>query len=89
MKKYGNNESWSKLYTIPNPQDQDLFADTALYISEDDQLLLQCYEISDECIDDIKLVVYDSKTGTLNILVFQENYEHTNATVFIESLISP
>jgi len=89
MKEYGNQESWTKLYTIPNLQDLDLEASRALYISEDDQLLVQCHEYGGECDDDTKLVVYDSKTGTLNIPEFQTNYEHTYAKVYIESLISP
>ena len=37
----------------------------------------------------IKLVVYDSKTGTLNTPEFPNNYEHIDAIVYIESLISP
>ncbi|AES68633.1 putative F-box domain-containing protein [Medicago truncatula] len=88
MKEYGNQESWTKLYTIPNLQDQDLEADRALYISEDDQLLVQCHQDWAEC-DDMKLVVYDSKAGTLNFPVFRNNYKHTHAEVYIESLISP
>jgi len=86
MKEYGNKESWTKFYTIPNLHDQDLEPDTALYISEDDQLLVECYEVQT---GNMKLVVYDSKTGTSNIPEFQNNYRHTNAKVYIESLISP
>jgi len=89
MKEYGNKESWTKLYTIPNMQDRGLEAYSALYISEDDQLLVQCYELEDEREDDMKLVVYDSKTGTSNIPEFQNNYEQMCANVYIESLISP
>jgi hypothetical protein len=99
MKEYGNQESWTICYTIPVEllytdclQDQDLLANTALYISEDDQLLVKCEQFDnnhDKILDDIKLVVYDSKTGTLNITEFQNNYEHTDAVVYIESLISP
>jgi F-box interacting protein len=97
MKEYGNEESWTNLYTIPNEllyikslQDQHLVADAALYVSENDQLLVQCYELDDmQRRDNMKLVVYDSKTGTLNIPEFQNNYEHTDAIVYIESLISP
>jgi hypothetical protein len=88
MKECGNQESWTKLYTIPNLQDQDLEAYTALYISEDDQLLVQCEKFGSET-RNIKLIVYDSKAGTSNILEFQNNYEPTNAKVYIESLISP
>jgi F-box interacting protein len=86
MKEYGKKESWTKLFTIPNLQDQDLEADTALYISEDDQLLVECYEMSS---GKMKLVVYNSKTGTLNIPEFQNNYDQMFPIVYIESLISP
>jgi len=94
MKEYGNQESWSKLYTIPNLQDWGLDARywDALYISENDQLLVRCYQLDNNhgIAHDIKLVVYDSKTGTLNIPEFQNNYEYKiNAIVYIESLISP
>jgi len=57
MKEYGNQESWTKLYTVPNLQHWGLEVCTALYISKDDQLLMQCEEIES---GDIKLVVYDS-----------------------------
>lgn len=90
MKQYGNQESWTKLYTIPNMQDhRGLEAYCALYISEDDQLLVQCVELEDERENEMKLVVYDSKTGTSNIPEFQNNYEQMYANVYIESLISP
>ncbi|AES68628.1 putative F-box domain, galactose oxidase/kelch, beta-propeller, F-box associated interaction [Medicago truncatula] len=88
MKEYGNQESWTKLYTIPNLQDQNLKASRALYISEDDQLLVECCEIEGET-GYIKLVVYDSKTGTLNIPEFQNKYDLIYSNVYIESLISP
>lgn len=85
MKEYGKKKSWTKLYTIPNLQDWGFEAYTSLYISEDDQLLVQCYEIG----SGMKLVFYDSKTGTLNIPEFQNNYKLTNTKVYIESLVSP
>jgi F-box interacting protein len=92
MKEYGNQESWTKLYTIPNMQDRgiDALYWDALYISENDQLLVKCYQLDiHDMTHDIKLVVYDSKTGTSNIPEFQNNYEYTKAKVYIESLISP
>jgi len=88
MKEYGNKESWTKLYTISNLQDHGLRADTALYISEDDQLLVNCNEARNT-VTYSKFVVYDSKTGTLNILEFQNNYGQLDSSVYIESLISP
>jgi len=86
MKEYGDQESWTKLYVVPDIQDQGLKPFKALYIYEDDQLLLEFYAMEG---GNIKLVVYDSKTGTLNIPEFQNNYEQLCSDVYIESLISP
>jgi F-box interacting protein len=85
MKEYGNQESWTKLCSVPKDH-HGFEASAAVYISEDDQLLLQCYEFES---GEEKLVVYDTKTGTFNILEFQNNYEHISQNVYIESLISP
>ncbi|RHN65491.1 putative F-box domain-containing protein [Medicago truncatula] len=84
--EYGNQESWTKLCSVPDMHDHGFQASAAVYISEDDQLLLQCYEFDS---GEEKLVVYDSKTGIFNILEFQNNYEHISQKVYIESLISP
>jgi len=84
MTEYGNQESWTKLYTIPSLQDQHFVSATALYISEDDQLLVRCYAY-----EVVKLVVYDSKTSTLDILEFLNDFVYNNAIVYIESLVSP
>jgi F-box interacting protein len=86
MKEYGNQESWNKLYIVPDIQDQGLKPFKALYIFDDDKLLLEFYALQG---GNIKLVVYDSKTGTLNIPEFQNNYEQLYSDVYIESLISP
>ncbi|AES69461.1 putative F-box domain, galactose oxidase/kelch, beta-propeller, F-box associated interaction [Medicago truncatula] len=86
MNEYGNQESWTKLYSVPNMQDHGLEAYTVLYSSEDDQLLLEFNEMRS---DKVKLVVYDSKTGTLNIPEFQNNYDQICQNFYIESLISP
>jgi hypothetical protein len=83
---YGNQESWNKLYIVPDIQDQGLKPFKALYIFDDDKLLLEFYALQG---GNIKLVVYDSKTGTLNIPEFQNNYEQLYSDVYIESLISP
>jgi hypothetical protein len=62
----------------------------ALYISENDQLLVKCYQLDiHDMTHDIKLVVYDSKTDTWNIPEFQNNYVYKKAILYIESLISP
>jgi len=50
--------------------------------------LVECCELEVEA-GYIKLVVYDSKTGTLNIPESQNNYELKYSNVYIESLISP
>jgi F-box interacting protein len=86
MKEYGDQESWTKLYIVPDIQDHGLKPFGPLYIYEDDQLLLEFYAMEG---GNIKLVVYDSKTGTLNIPEFQNNYEQIGSNVYIESLISP
>jgi len=86
MKEYGDQESWTKLYIVPDIQDHGLKPFGPLYIYEDDQLLLEFYAMEG---GNIKLVVYDSKTGTLNIPEFQNNYEQIGSDVYIESLISP
>ncbi|KEH32806.1 putative F-box domain, galactose oxidase/kelch, beta-propeller, F-box associated interaction [Medicago truncatula] len=86
MKEYGDQESWTKLYIVPDIQDHGLKPFQPLYIYEDDQLLLRFYAMEG---GNIKLVVYDSKTGTLNIPEFQNNYEQIGSDVYIESLISP
>jgi F-box interacting protein len=87
MNEYGNKESWTKLYSVPNMQDRGFNAYNALYISEDDQMLLECCEMGSY--NNRKLVVYDSKTGTSNIPEFQNNYKRTYPHVYIESWISP
>jgi F-box interacting protein len=86
MKEYGDQESWTKLYIVPDIPDQGLKPFKALYIFEDDQLLVEFYAMEG---GNSKLVVYDSKTGTLNIPEFQNNYEQICTNVYIESLISP
>jgi F-box interacting protein len=87
-KEYGNIGTWTKLYSIPHLYDRGLKAFTALYISEDDQLFVKCYNIEGE-VGDVNLVVYDTKIGTSNIPQFPNDYENIHAIVYIESLISP
>jgi len=86
MKEYGNQESWTKVYSVSNMQDRGLKPYTVSYISEDDQLLVGVADMRGR---NRKVVVYDSKTGTLNIPEFQNNYEQIDSNVYIESLISP
>jgi len=85
MKEYGHKESWTKLYSVPKLQARDFVACKALYISEDGQLLVDFYEKGS---GKMKLVVYDSKSGTSAIAEFQNNYSVLNPKVYIESLMS-
>lgn len=94
MTQYGQPGSWTK-YSIPNTMMRkwSLEARYALYLSADDQMLLQCYEMeypNDMSHDmrspnNMKLVVYDFNTGTLNIPEFQK-YDMEHPKVYIESL---
>lgn len=86
MKEYGNQESWTKLYSVPKMQHRRFKAYTISYIYEDDQLLLGIVDMQSS---NTKLAVYDSKTGTLNIPEFEKTYEPIYSNVYIESLISP
>ncbi|XP_058784571.1 F-box/kelch-repeat protein At3g23880-like [Vicia villosa] len=87
MKEYGNNESWTKLYNVRCMKDQVFYSYTkALYISEDDQFLINFYDLRSK---KLKLAIYDSKNciwknpGTHNVK------SSSNVEVYIESLISP
>jgi len=65
MKEYGNKKSWTRLYRIPYMEDRCLCRYTkAIYISEDEQLLMKFKELGSH---KLKLVVYDFKDGTLEI----------------------
>ncbi|KEH32809.1 hypothetical protein MTR_3g006550 [Medicago truncatula] len=87
MNEYGNEESWTKLFHVPKVHNhQGLRAYKALYIFEDEKLLVEFFYV-ETC--DRKLVVYDSKTATFNILEFQNNYAQMNPKVYIESLMLP
>ncbi|RHN75064.1 putative F-box associated interaction domain-containing protein [Medicago truncatula] len=88
MKQYGNKKSWTRLYRVPHMDNRGLLCNytRVLYISEDEILLmdfgkLECYQS--------KLVVYDSKDGTLEIPTIQNIGGWIHPEVYIESLISP
>jgi len=81
MKEYGNKDSWTKLFRFPymggvrsGPYVK------ALYVSEDDQILLQ-YEN--------ELAVFNSKDCTFKTLQIQNNNYWSVLDVCQESLISP
>jgi hypothetical protein len=80
MKEYGNQESWTKLFTVPyerEPTNSHVRA-KAVYILEDGQVLLKFIG------DDLPLILYSPINGTLKSTIFQELPE-----VCVESLISP
>ncbi|KAK7359684.1 hypothetical protein VNO77_01647 [Canavalia gladiata] len=81
MKDYGNRESWTKLFRVPYLGNPDSLPYTkALYISEDDQILLEFQS---------KLVVYNSRDGTFKVPEIQDINGWMVPEVYIESLISP
>ncbi|AES69467.1 putative F-box domain, galactose oxidase/kelch, beta-propeller, F-box associated interaction [Medicago truncatula] len=97
MKRYDNEEPWSKLYRVPYMHDlaqlyhapylHDLDLnpnDDALYITEDDQVLMYYRNLVQ-----LMFTVYDSKSGTFNMSVPQDINGYFNPEVYVESLISP
>jgi len=81
MKEYGNTESWIKLFTISYVKDPRYCSahPKAIYIFEDDQVLLKCVGNFD-----FNYFVYDFRKGTIKPTNFQNILE-----VYVESLISP
>jgi len=82
MKEYGNQESWTKLFTVPYKRDHTnshVRVKKAVYLFDDGQVLLKF-------IGDFgkSLILYDPKRGSLKSTNFQEVPE-----VCVESLISP
>jgi len=86
MKEYGNKDSWTKLYNIPYIDRGSYTYAKVLYISEDDQMLMDVYDLG---INKLKLVVYDSKNGIFYIPEIQNTNCWINPKVYVESLISP
>ncbi|XP_058774301.1 F-box/kelch-repeat protein At3g23880-like [Vicia villosa] len=91
MKEYGNENSWIKLFTVPhtNPWGDDCHYTKVLYISEDDQVLMEfCKDWTET---EYNLVVYDSINNTFKIPKFQNNiHGHMVAKeIYVESLICP
>jgi F-box interacting protein len=88
MKEYGNKKSWTRLYRVPHIKNRPLcyYTTKALYISDDEQLLMDSKELESY---DSKLVVYDSKDGTLEFPEIQNIGGWMEPEVYIESLISP
>lgn len=87
MKEYGNEKSWSKLFSVPRIEEWGVYVYTkALYVSEDEQVLMECLKMGK-----YSLVVYDSRNNTFNIPKFQNYNQGSEMTteVYVESLISP
>ena len=91
MKEYGNINSWTKLLRVPYIGDRDFyFYNKALYISKDDQVLMNFREMGK-----FSWAVYDSINDTFKIPEIQSNIKDSNVggvyfpNVYIESLISP
>lgn len=85
MKEYGNEESWIKLFCVPNrkyPFDYPYIK--PIWISEEDQLLMECWSYLKQKKD---YSVYGFKNGTFMIPMTK----HINGwnTVYVESLVSP
>lgn len=83
MKEHGNKESWTKMFSVRYMGDDvGLYTYTkALYISEDDQVLLEFHSS--------ELVVYKSRDGTFKIPQIHNINGWMVPEVYVESLISP
>ncbi|CAL5184551.1 unnamed protein product [Lathyrus oleraceus] len=85
MKEYGIHDSWTKLCSVTYLQDPSMRLSKALYVFDDDRLLLETHE---ETSPDEEwkrnLVVYDPKNDTFKVTMFK-NFLY----VCLESLISP
>jgi len=89
MKEYGNIESLTKLYSVPFLRNRNWGIypyPTAIYISEDDQVLFDYHELTSS---KLTLAVYDSKNGTVKIPEIQNTNGWMDPEVYVESLISP
>ncbi|XP_058758029.1 F-box/kelch-repeat protein At3g23880-like [Vicia villosa] len=96
MKEYGNENSWIKLFTVPQTDFGPYLR--AIYISEDDKVLMECVKSGKN-----SLVVYDPISNTCEIPKFQNRNQgemtsqpHIESDVkiftsgiYVESLISP
>jgi F-box interacting protein len=85
MKEYGNEESWTKLFSIPYMEGPGFLGYCqAVYISEDDQVLMQFLKMGK-----FSLLVYDSRNDTLKIPEIQNINGRMTPKTYVESLISP
>ncbi|GAU20087.1 hypothetical protein TSUD_381790 [Trifolium subterraneum] len=90
MKEYGNKESWTKLFRIPHSCIEDLeFLDylKPLYLSEDDQVLLDCRYMGRT--RHAELAIYNSRDNTFKTTEIQNINFSTIHGIYQESLLSP
>jgi F-box interacting protein len=97
MKEYGNNESWTKLFTVPYMRycRKSYHLSKTIYMFEDGRVLLEVESNRVESNRDSfrKLIVYDPRIGTFKFVKFQNKsfYNPIFSSVpeiCIESLIS-
>jgi hypothetical protein len=85
MNVYGKRESWTKTVTVPymGYNDYHTNINKALYISDDDQVLLEFKKMFQS-----ELVVYDPIYSTLNIQDIENFNDLWKLEIYIESLIA-
>ncbi|PNX80590.1 F-box/kelch-repeat protein [Trifolium pratense] len=85
MKEHGNEQSWTKLFSVPYMTDRWFYAySKAVYVSEDDKVLMEFKKK----LGKFSLVIYDFRNGTFNI----PKIENIDAglmipNIYVESLI--
>ncbi|XP_045791520.1 F-box/kelch-repeat protein At3g23880-like [Trifolium pratense] len=86
MKEHGNEQSWTKLLSVPYMTDPEFHGyRRAMYVSEDDQVLMQFLKKKKS-----SLVIYDFRNDTFNIPKIQNiNDGLVIPNIYVESLISP
>jgi F-box interacting protein len=87
MKEHGNEQSWTKLFSVPYMTDATAwhFAySRALYVSEDDQVLMRFLKVRK-----FGLIIYDFRNDTFKIPKIQNINDEMLPTIYVESLISP
>ncbi|XP_057430753.1 F-box/kelch-repeat protein At3g23880-like [Lotus japonicus] len=79
MKEYGSKESWTKLFTVPNPDGSFSFT-KPFHISKEDEVLV---------VNDGIVYLYNSRDNTFKIFPIQNINDWIVPVVYVESLISP
>lgn len=86
MKEYGNEQSWTKLLSIPHLEVGIYYHSKALYISEDDQVILEFHLKKGRR---KSLLIYDSINNTSMIYEIQNMNNWMTTKIYVQSLISP